>query len=180
MGELMAHPKQKEPEDVWQRRATAASILAVRELINAGGAFSPATPVGKLEDVELGWLIASALFGWITCRSEQAIAEGWSIEAALHETGFDPEPWDAGVIESILPDLGDLKDIDWHRPINAWPKAMVVRLLLEALKLTSAAMIARDAGGGITKRRSKEEMQRTASAEAGGSLMTPDEHNDPI
>ena len=42
-------------------------------------------------------------------------------------------------------------------------------------------MIARDIGGGITTRgKSLEEMQRIASAEAGGPLMTPDELNDPI
>ena len=42
-------------------------------------------------------------------------------------------------------------------------------------------MIARDVGGSITtKGKSLDEMQRIASAEAGGPLMTPDEFNDPI
>ena len=131
MGKLMAYPQQKEPEDVWQRSATAAAILAVRDLIKQQ-AIPPATPIGRLDDIELGWLIAASLFGWIKCRSEQAIAEGWSIEATLHATGLDPDPWDAGVVESILPELGELQAIDWHRPISAWPKAMMVRFLLEA------------------------------------------------
>ena len=57
----------------------------------------------------------------------------------------------------------------------------MVKFLLEALKLIHAAMIARDVGGGITTRgKSLEEMQRIASAEAGGPLMTPDEMNDSI
>ena len=90
MGKLMAYPKQKEPEDIWQRRATAAGILAVRELINGGTAFPPATPVGRLDDIEIGWLIAAGIFGWIKCRSEQAIAEGWNIEATIQVTGLDP------------------------------------------------------------------------------------------
>ena len=42
-------------------------------------------------------------------------------------------------------------------------------------------MIARDVGGSITTRRKPlDEMQRIASAEAGGPLMTPAEFNDPI
>jgi len=58
---------------------------------------------------------------------------------------------------------------------------MMTRFLLEALKLTDKAMIARDVGGGIaTKRQSLDQMQRIASAEAGGPLMTPSEPNDPI
>ena len=44
----------------------------------------------------------------------------------------------------------------------------------EALKLINKAMVARDVGGSITTRRkSLDEMQRIASAEAGGPLMTP-------
>jgi hypothetical protein len=182
MGKLMTYPKQKEPEDIWQRRATAAGILAVRELINGGTAFSPATPVGRLDDIEIGWLIAAGIFGWIKCRSEQAIAEGWNIEATIHVTGLDPDPWDAGVVESILPELGELHGVDWHRQISAWPKAMMVRFLIEAMKLINVATIARDAGGGIatTSSQSKEVLQRTAAAEAGGPLMTPEERDDPI
>ena len=44
-------------------------------------------------------------------------------------------------------------------------------------------MIARDIGGGgirPTANKSKDEMQRIASAEAGGPLMTPGEMNDSI
>ena len=78
-------------DDMWQRRATAAAIVAVRELINAGGAIPPATPISRLSDIELGWFTAANLFAWIKCRSEQATAEGWNTELALRLTGLSPQ-----------------------------------------------------------------------------------------
>ena len=58
----------------------------------------------------------------------------------------------------------------------------MIRFLLAGMKLITAAMAARDAsGGGIaTNRKSVEEMQRVASAEAGGPLAAPGELNDEI
>ena len=164
-------------DDMWQRRATAAAIVATRALISdRDAAIPPATPVSRLSDIELGWLAAAPIFAWIKCRSEQAVAEGWDMEETLRLTALDPQPWDAGAVENILPDLAELPDIDWEKPVKFWPKKMMVRFLLEALHLINKAMIARDIGGGITtKRNSLDEMQRTASAEAGGPLMTPDE-----
>jgi hypothetical protein len=173
-------PTPEKIDDMWQRKATAASIVAVREVIT-GGVIPPATPIGRLSDIELGWFTAANLFAWIKCRSEQATAEGWNTELALRLTALDPQPWDAGAIESILPDLGELEGVDWSKPITAWPKDMMVKFLLKALHLINAAMIARDVGGGVTiKGKSLAEMQRIAAAEAGGPLMTPDEMNDPI
>jgi len=126
-------------------------------------------------------LAAAPIFAWIKCRSEQAVAEGWNMEETLRLTALDPQPWDAGAVENILPDLAELPDVDWEKPIKFWPKKMMVRFLLEALELINKAMIARDIGGGITtKRKSLDEMQRTASAEAGGPLMTPDEMKNEI
>ena len=83
---------------MWQRRATAAAILAVRDVIR-GGAIPPATPVSRLSDIELGWLVAAALFAWIKTRAEQATAEGWDIEETLRLTSLNPQPWDAGAVE---------------------------------------------------------------------------------
>ena len=147
-----------------------------------GGAIPPAAPISQLSDIELGWLFAASLFAWIKCRAEQATAEGWDVEETLRRTSLDPQPWDAGAVEQILPQLGALPDFDWNKPIGAWSKDMMVRFLLEAMKLIDKAMIARDVGGSITttRRQSLDEMQRTASAEAGGPLMTPSESNNPI
>ncbi len=167
-------------DDVWQRKATAASIIAVRELV-AGGVIPPATPISRLSDSEWGWFAAANLFAWIKCRSEQATAEGWNMELTLRLTALDPQPWDAGAVESILPDLGNLQGVDWSKPITSWPKDQMVKFLQQAMKLIHAAMISRDVGGGIrTRGKSLEEMQRIASAEAGGPLMTPDEMSDEI
>lgn len=167
-------------DDVWQRRATAAAILAVREVIN-GGNIPPNVSISKLSDVEIGWLFAASLFAWIRTRAEQATAEGWDVEETLRRTSLQPQPWDTGAVASILPELGDLSGIDWSKPITAWPKDVMIRFLLEAMKLISTAMIARDVGGSITtKPKSLDEMQRIASAEAGGPLMTPAEFDDPL
>jgi hypothetical protein len=166
-------------DDVWQRRAIASAIAAVRNLIG-GDAIPKATPVGRLTDIELGWLVAAGLFAWIRTRAEQATAEGWDIEQTLRITTGFPEPWDAGCAASILPRLADLDGINWERPIAGWSKDDVVRFLLAATKLINAAMSARDAGGGTiaTNRKPLEQMQRIASAEASGPLTAPGELDD--
>jgi hypothetical protein len=89
------------------------------------------------------------------------------MELTLRLTALDPQPWDAGTVESILPELGALPDFDWSKPITSWPKAVMVKFLLEALQLIQAAMVARDIGGGVaTNRKSLEEMQRIAAETA--------------
>jgi hypothetical protein len=173
-------PTPEKIDDMWQRKATAASIVAVRELV-AGGVIPPATPISRLSDSEWAWFTAANIFAWIKCRSEQATAEGWNTELALRLTGLSPQPWDAGAVESVLPDLAEMQGVDWSKPIMSWPKDMMVKFLIKALNLIHAAMVARDVGGGVTTRgKSLEEMQRIAAAEAGGPLMTPDEFNNPI
>ena len=85
--------------DVWQRRAAAAAILAVRDVIR-GGAIRAAARVERLTDIELGWLFTAALFGWIKTRAEQATAEGWDVEETLRLTSLNPQPWDAGAVRA--------------------------------------------------------------------------------
>jgi hypothetical protein len=173
-------PTPENIDDVWKRRATASAIQAVRKVIT-GGTIPPAMAISKLSDIEIGWLVAAGLFGWIRTRAEQATAEGWDIEETLQQTSL-VEPWDAGAVTHILPELGALSGFDWDRPIGAWPKDMIVGFVLAAVKLTSKAMTARDVGGSITvtKCRSLDEMQRIAAGEAGGSLTAPGEFDDPI
>jgi hypothetical protein len=168
-------------DDVWLRRATAAAIAAVRDVIN-GNAIPKAAPIGRLTDIELGWLAAAAIFAWVAARSEQATAEGWDTEQTLGLTAHDVPPWDAGAVAHILPQLAELDGIDWSRPVTAWSKDTIVRFILAAMKLTSAAMLARDVGGGgiTTQRKPLEQMQRVASAEAGGPLAAPGELDNSI
>jgi hypothetical protein len=173
-------PTSESLDDVWQRRGMSAAVAAVRKVIT-GGTIPPGTPIGRLNDIELGWMVAAGLFAWLGTRAEQATAEGTDTELALRLTALDPEPWDAGAVAYALPDIANIKDVDWNRPIGSWPKDMIVKFLLGAMPIIRNAMIARDVGGGVgTKRKSLDEMQRVASAEAGGALVTPDELNDEI
>jgi hypothetical protein len=163
-------------DDIWQRRATAAAIAAVRQVID-GDAIPKATSIGRLTDIELGWLITAGLFAWIRTRAEQATAEGWDTEQVLRTTALDPPPWDAGLVAYILPELAKLDGIDWGRPVGSWSKDTVIRFLLTAMKLITTAIAARDlsSSGIATNRKPLEQMQRIASAEAGGPLAAPGE-----
>jgi hypothetical protein len=167
-------------DDVWQRRATAAAIAAVRQVIDSN-AISRTTPIGRLTDPELGWLFVAALFAWIRTRAEQATSEGWDTEETLRTTALTPAPWDAGAVAYILPKLGELSGVDWERPIGKWSKDQIVHFLVAAGKLITTAMIARDLDGGIVATdQPLEQMQRIASAEAGGPLAAPGELDDDI
>ena len=84
------------------------------------------------------------LFGWISTRAEQAIAEEIDTELAVRMTGLDPEPWDAGAVASILPELAETSDIDWTMPLAQWPRETMIDFLLTATRLIRKAEIARD------------------------------------
>jgi hypothetical protein len=133
MGKVkMRAPIRAAIEDEWQRRATAAAIESARKLIGVDGTIKPGTPVGKLSDYELGWIISSGICAWISKRAEQATAEGFSlsvIEEAIRDTGTAPQPWDAGAVATILPKLADAPGIDWSLPLDEWPREMMLTFL---------------------------------------------------
>jgi len=167
-------------EDEWLRRATAAAIEAARGVITLGGPVPPATPVGRLNDTELGWVLAAMLFAWISKRAEQAACEQLDTEQTIRMTGLDPEPWDAGCVAAILPELASTS-FDWSQPITAWPKDTMVEFLLTAMRLIRKAMIARDLSDkGVTRQSNASTIARQANAAAGGPLMDPTELNDEI
>src|SRR6516225_2697455 len=167
-------------EDEWQRRATAAAIEAARGVIAPDGPIPPTTPIGRLSDGEWGWVVAAVLFGWIHVRAEQATAEQLDTEQCIRLTGLDPEPWDAGCVAAILPELASTS-FDWSQPITAWPKDVIIEFLLTAMRLIRKATIARDRSDkGVTRASSASTIARQANAAAGGPLMTPDEWNDEI
>jgi hypothetical protein len=166
-------------EDVWQRRATDAAIAAARKII--GGSIPPGTPVGRLGDGEWGWIIAAILLGWISTRAEQATAEQIDTELAVRMTGLDPDPWDAGAIASILPQLAAAVDIDWSKPLTDWPRETMTEFLTVAFNLARKAMIARDLSStGITRKSNPAVIAREANAATGGPLMTAQEFNDSL
>jgi hypothetical protein len=169
-------------EDEWQRRATAAAITGARGIVQAGGPIPPGTPIGWLSDVEWGWIVAAVLFGWIQTRAEQAAAEQLDTERTIRMTALDPEPWDAGAVAAVLPDLASAcEHVDWSRPLADWPRDTMIEFLLAAMALIRKAMIARDLSEkGLTQRSSAETIARQANAAAGGPLMAPDELNDEI
>jgi hypothetical protein len=169
-------------EDVWQRDATAAAIAAARGVVGIDGPIPPRTPIERLSDIEWGWIIAALLFGWISTRARQATAENLDTEQTIRLTTLDPQPWDAGAVIAILPQLADAcPDIDWTKPLSSWSKETMASFLLAAMRLTRKAMIARDLSDkGITRKSSTEMIARQANAAAGGPLMTPDEFNDEI
>jgi hypothetical protein len=169
-------------EDQWQRDATAAAIAGARGVIRNGGPIPPGTPIGRLNDPEWGWLVAGILFGWIATRARQATAEQIDTEQAIRMTGLDPEPWDAGAVMAILPDLGKAcTGIDWAQPLTKWSREEMAEFLLTAMRLIRKAMIARDLSEkGVTRQSSTSTIARRADAAAGGPRMAPNELDDEI
>jgi hypothetical protein len=167
-------------EAAWQRQATAEAIAAARAVI--GSPIPPGTPIGRLSDIEWGWLAAGILFGWISTRARQATSENLDTEQTIRRIALNPDPWDAGAVEAILPALADaLPDFDWSRPVSDWPRATMTKFLLTALGLVHTAIAAReDSGKGITRKSNASAIAREANAAAGVPLMTPDEFNDEI
>src|SRR5262245_43088128 len=102
-------------EDAWLRKATSDAIAVVRKVVNAG--VLPANaPVGRLSDVEWGWIVGSVIFGWISTRAAQATSNGLGgsgVEKLIQQTGLDPDPWLAGAVACVLPQLGTAR-VDWN------------------------------------------------------------------
>jgi hypothetical protein len=121
------------------------------------------------------------LFAWISKRTEQATAEQLDTERTIRMVALDPQPWDAGAVAAILPDLADACPLDWSRPVTEWPGEIVVQFLLTAMRLIQKAMIARNLSDkGVSKKSNASVIARQANAAAGGPLMTPDEFNDEV
>jgi hypothetical protein len=132
-------------EDVWQRKATETAIAAAREIVAGLGSLAN-TPVGKLSDLQWGWIISAALFGWVTTRCEQAIAEGLDQEDAVRLIGGAQSPDQVAIIRTILEPLADQAGIDWSLPMSAWSKDTMVGFLVLAWQLIGKAELARDQG----------------------------------
>jgi hypothetical protein len=66
MGKVkMRAPMRSAIEVEWQRQATAAAVESARKLIGVDGKLKPGTPIGKLSDYELGWIICTGICAWI-------------------------------------------------------------------------------------------------------------------
>jgi hypothetical protein len=167
-------------EIAWQREATRVAIEAARNVVK-DGIIPPGTPIGRLSNTEWGLIVAGVLFGWITTRVQQAISEEVDTELVLRTTGLDPEPWDAGVILSVLPDLAKAPGVDWTLPLAQFSRETMVRFLLTATRLIRRDEIARDLSDrGLTDKSTASVVAREAHAAAGGPLMTSEELNIPF
>jgi hypothetical protein len=150
MGEL------NEQEDEWQRRATASAVAAARAIALGNGArINMNTPVGRLRDLEWGWIMTAAIFAWIAVKAEQATSEGFEVEQTIRMNLVDPSPWDSGMIETVLPRVADLP-IDWAKPLADWSRDQMIAFLLAVRDLIREAQVARDLGGGSITRKSSE------------------------
>jgi hypothetical protein len=129
-------------EDIWQREATRVAIEKARAVVY-GGAVPPMTPIGRLSDIEWGWIVAAILFGWIDTRARQATSNGAGPDKYIRDTGIDPDPWDTGAIDSILPELAS-PEIDWSN--TEFSREEMICFLSNAFTLISKAMILRDKG----------------------------------
>jgi hypothetical protein len=138
-------------EDSWQREATRVAVEKARAVIS-GGAVPPMTPIGRLSDTEWGWIVAAVLFGWIDTRARQAAGNGVGVNKSIRDTGIDPDPWDAGAIAAILPELAR-PEIDWSRPLAEFSRDEMIAFLGDAYSLIGKAMLARDNGEKFVTRR---------------------------
>jgi len=159
-------------EDVRQWQATAAAVAAARGVIR-DGVIPPNTPIGRLSDIEWGWITAGILFGWIQTRAQQAAAQELDTERTIRMSALDPDPWDVGAAMAILPELAAaFPDFDWSKPLFAWSRETMAEFLLKAMHLIRKAMLARDfSDKGITRRSNASVIARQTNAAAGGPLL---------
>jgi hypothetical protein len=138
-------------EDHWQREATRVAIEKARTAIRSG-AVPPMTPIGRLSDIEWGWIVAAVLFGWIDTRARQAVDNGVGVDKYIRNTNIEPDPWDIGAVEAILPELAN-SEIDWTKSLAEFSREEMITFLGDAYNLIGKAMLARDTGEKLVTRR---------------------------
>lgn len=160
-------------EDIWLREATRVAIEQARAVVSSGE-INPNVSVGRLSDVEWGWIVSAILFGWLKTRATHAVDNGVGPANSVHAAGLDPDPWDIGAIDAILWELAEAK-VDWSKPLAELSRDEILLFLNDALTLIRKALAARDQGENLITRRGPHEIAREANAAAGGSLLSPDE-----
>jgi hypothetical protein len=154
-------------EEDWSRKAIAEAIAAARAVIADGkhdGYVNARVPVGNISEVEWGWIVCAAIFAWIKKKAEQAVQEGVGYDASIRFLpGVDPQPWEAGAVEALLPSLGELEGVPWDTPIGAWSKDQVCSFAWRIHELLTQSLAARNEGAGdkltqISKEREEQEL----------------------
>jgi hypothetical protein len=129
-------------ENEWLDKATAAAVEGARKValsFRGKQGIPGTTQVGSLSEAQWGMIVTGAIFGWIQCRCQQAIAENMDQEEAVRSTGLSPSPCDIAVIVSILPTLADAAGVDWTLPLKSWSKETMINFLLLAYELINKA-----------------------------------------
>jgi hypothetical protein len=179
----MAAPVQKlrDFDAEWDAKATQSAIDAARE---ATETINPRAAISSLSNVEWCWIAMGAVFAWIKTKSEHATAEGLRYDSAIvtFKPDYFPQPWDVGAVASILPALGNLKGIDWSKPIGEWSQNEIQRFAWNCYQMTNAALQARDVGsdGRISRPATSQQAraEREFSARQGGPLWDRKEYAD--
>lgn len=182
---MMAQAAQKKPRDIeadWDQKATQSAIDAARAVVSGEG-INARAQVSSLSEIEWGWIVAAAIFGWIKTKAEQAVAKGRGYDDAIRTMATrDPQPWEAGAVGTILPALGNIQNVDWSKPVGDWSKDQIVGFAWQIYKLADNALAARDEGANdkIVQRLSQPQMERENSAAHGGPLVARGELDDDI
>jgi hypothetical protein len=165
-------------EAEWMAKATTAAIDAARSVITENDINGRAM-ISSLNELEWGWICSAAIFAWIRTKSEQAVAEGIGYDQAIRAMpGSYPQPWEAGVVTSILPALGDVDGVPWDRPIGEWSKDQMVSFLWQSHCLVEQALSCRDEGAECKITQSV--VERELSARNGGPLLARKEMSDDV
>jgi hypothetical protein len=168
-------------QDHWIRRAYVAAADAAKDVVGATGPIRPNAPIGRLSDSEWGWICSAVVWAWVATRAEQAATEGLDVERTIRETDLAPDPWTAGAVASILPQLFEAcPDLDWGKAVGEWEKDDIVAFLVAALDLVQRALAARDTAeeqvaGKVTN---ADVVARQMNGAAGNPRMTPAEHKE--
>lgn len=181
----MTAAAQKKPRDIdadWDRQATQSAIDAAKAVVSGDGINARAM-ISSLGDIEWGWIVAAAIFGWINTKAKQAVAEGCGYDIPIRTMAArEPAPWEAGAIETILPALGGVKGVDFDKPLSQWSKEEIVSFSWQIHRLADSALAARDEGATdkIVRRLNQPEMEREISAAHGGPLLARAEMDEDV
>ena len=161
--------------------ATAAAIEAARGVVQMDGPIPPGTPIGRLSDIEWGWIVAAILFAWISVRADRRPQSNWTQSDYPTDRPRSPTMGRRRCGGNFARVRGACPDIDWSKPLAEWLRETMIGFLLKAMPLIRKAMIARDLSAkGVTRKSSANMVARQANAAAGGPSMTPDEFDDEI
>jgi len=183
----MTAAAQKTPRQIeadWDQKATQSAIDAARAIFNMDGGINPRAAISSLSNIEWGWIVAAAIFGWIETKAKQAVAEGCGYDTAIRTMAHrDPAPWEAGAVATILPALGEMQGVDWTKPVGDWSKDQIVSFAWQIHRLTDQALATRDEGARdkIVQTITQNVMERENSAANGAPLFSRNEDmNDKI